>query len=141
MPPRGPVPVKLYTKENSEKLVLGPVTVYIYEDGSTTDNRIGCMSLVLPPGESGPPMHWHRFHDECFFVVKGSLRFKTPEGDIDAEEGQLMAVPPRAIHTFGNASETTPAEVFITCTPGYYMDCKSNNSPDETSANCGQISA
>jgi hypothetical protein len=71
MPLRGPVPAKLYRKEEAEVLKLGPMTCYIFEDGSLTDNRVGCITLVLPPGVSGPPMHWHRFHDECFFVTKG----------------------------------------------------------------------
>ncbi|TQN63969.1 hypothetical protein CSHISOI_11452 [Colletotrichum shisoi] len=114
MPLRGPVPVKLCKKEDSEVVRVGPMTVYIFEDGSNTDNRIGCMTLELPPAASGPPMHWHRFHDECFLVTK--------DGDVDAEEGQLMVVPPRAIHTFSNPSETEPAEFFMTSTPGYYMD-------------------
>ncbi|KAF9876208.1 hypothetical protein CkaCkLH20_06151 [Colletotrichum karsti] len=122
MPLRGPVPVKLCTKENTEKLVLGPMTIYIFEDGTNTDNRIGCMTLELPPGQSGPPMHWHRFHDECFYISKGTVRFTTPDGDLDAKEGELMVVPPRAIHTFVNPSETEPAEFFMTSTPGYYMD-------------------
>ncbi|KAJ0139110.1 hypothetical protein CTA2_1819, partial [Colletotrichum tanaceti] len=118
MPPRGPVPVKLCKKEDSEVVRVGPMTIYIFEDGSNTDNRIGCMTLELPPATSGPPMHWHRFHDECFLVTKGMIRFTTPEGDVDAEEGQLMVVPPRAIHTFSNPSETEPAELFMTSTPG-----------------------
>jgi len=122
MPLRGPVPVKLCKKEDCEKICVGPMTIYIFEDGSNTDNRIGCMTLELPPATSGPPMHWHRFHDECFFVTKGTVRFKTPDGDVDAGEGQLMVVPPRAIHTFANPSETEPAEFFMTSTPGYYMD-------------------
>ncbi|WQF83942.1 Putative rmlC-like cupin domain superfamily, rmlC-like jelly roll protein [Colletotrichum destructivum] len=122
MPLRGPVPVKLCKKEDSEVVRVGPMTVYIFEDGSNTDNRIGCMTLELPPAASGPPMHWHRFHDECFLVTKGTVRFTTPDGDVDAEEGQLMVVPPRAIHTFSNPSETEPAEFFMTSTPGYYMD-------------------
>jgi mannose-6-phosphate isomerase-like protein (cupin superfamily) len=74
MPLRGPVPVKLYKKENSEVVQLGPMKVYIFEDGTNTDNRIGCMTLELPKGKSGPPMHWHRFHDECFFVTKGRIK-------------------------------------------------------------------
>ncbi|KZL64333.1 cupin 2 conserved barrel domain protein [Colletotrichum incanum] len=119
MPLRGPVPVRLYKKEDSEKISVGPMTIYIFEDGSNTDNRIGCMTLELPPATSGPPMHWHRFHDECFFVTKGTIRFKTPEGDVDAEQGQLMVVPPRAIHTFTNPSETEPAEFFMTSTPDF----------------------
>jgi len=64
--------VLLGKKEESETLKIGPMTAYIFEDGSHTDNRIGCVTFELPKGTSGPPMHWHRFHDECFFIVKGS---------------------------------------------------------------------
>ncbi|KAH6647556.1 RmlC-like cupin domain-containing protein [Truncatella angustata] len=122
MPLRGPVPVHHQTRENSEKVQVGPTTIYIFEDGTHTDNRIGCMLLELPAGASGPPMHWHRFHDECFFVTKGRVTFVTPDKDVTVGAGELMTVPPRAIHTFKNASETEPAEFFMTATPGYYMD-------------------
>ncbi|KAK7935630.1 cupin domain-containing protein [Apiospora marii] len=122
MPLRGPVPVNHCTRANSERVVVGPTTIYIYEDGSRTDSRIGCMVLELPAGASGPPMHWHRFHDECFFVTKGSVVFVTPDGDVVCGTGEMVTVPPRAVHTFKNASETEDAEFFMTATPGYYMD-------------------
>lgn len=97
MPLRGPVPVNHCTRANSERVVVGPTTIYIYEDGSRTDSRIGCMVLELPAGASGPPMHWHRFHDECFFVTKGSVTFVTPDGDIVCGTGEMVTVPPRAV--------------------------------------------
>ncbi|KAI0175088.1 RmlC-like cupin domain-containing protein [Pestalotiopsis sp. NC0098] len=122
MPLRGPVPVLHQTRENSEKVQVGPTTIYIFEDGTHTDNRVGCMLLELPAGASGPPMHWHRFHDECFFVTKGKVTFVTPDANVVVGVGELMTVPPRAIHTFKNASDTEPAEFFMTATPGYYMD-------------------
>ena len=71
MPIRGPVSVKHYKKETAEVIKLGPLLCYIFEDGSNTDNRVGCVTIELPKGASGPPMHWHRFHDECFLVTKG----------------------------------------------------------------------
>lgn len=55
MPLRGPVPVLHQTRENSEKVQVGPTTIYIFEDGTHTDNRVGCMLLELPAGASGPP--------------------------------------------------------------------------------------
>ncbi|CAJ2505251.1 Uu.00g126450.m01.CDS01 [Anthostomella pinea] len=119
---RGPVSVKHCTRANSEKVQVGPCTIYIYEDGANTDNRVGCMLLELPAGASGPPMHWHRFHDECFFVTKGAVAFVTPEGEVRCGAGEMVTVPPRAVHTFRNASETESAELFMTATPGYYMD-------------------
>ncbi|OLN85282.1 hypothetical protein CCHL11_04355 [Colletotrichum chlorophyti] len=121
MPHRGPVSVKLCRKEDAEAVKVGPMTIYIFEDGSNTDNRIGCMTMEIPPGQSGPPMHWHRFHDECFLVTKGTVRFTTPEGHLDADEGALMVVPPRAVHTFSNPSDTVAAELFMTSTPDFRM--------------------
>ncbi|KAG6361543.1 hypothetical protein INS49_009770 [Diaporthe citri] len=118
MPPnRGPAPVKLYRKDDAEVLTLGPITCYVFEDGSHTDNRVGAVLLMIPPGVSGPPMHWHRFHDELFFVTKGTVRFIVP-----VSPGDLMVVPPRAIHNFENASKTEEAELYMTATPGYYID-------------------
>lgn len=71
MPIRGPVAVKLYKKEETETLHVGPMTIRIYEDGSLTENRVSGVLLEVPAGKSGPPMHWHRFHDELFLVTKG----------------------------------------------------------------------
>jgi hypothetical protein len=41
-----------------------------------------------------------------------------------------MTVPPRAIHTFKNASDTEPAEFFMTATPGKRYLC--SNGPSQT---------
>lgn len=151
MPIRGPVPAKLYKKEAAETLRVGPMTIRVYEDGSLTENRVSAVLLTVPAGKSGPPMHWHRFHDELFFVTKGtplgadrvdrprlvvvlsrawltrttgSLTFVTPNGEVTASEGDLMSVPPGAIHTFKNASETEDCECYMTATPGHYVDCE-----------------
>ncbi|AEO64068.1 uncharacterized protein THITE_2109814 [Thermothielavioides terrestris NRRL 8126] len=72
MPIRRPVPVKLYKKDAAETLRIGPLTIRVYEDGSLTENRVSGVLLEVPAGQSGPPMHWHRFHDELFFVTKGT---------------------------------------------------------------------
>lgn len=55
MPLRGPVSIIHSTRANAEKVKVGPTTIYIYEDGSNTDSRIGCMLLELPAGAAGPP--------------------------------------------------------------------------------------
>lgn len=34
-----------------------------------------------------------------------------------------MTVPPGAIHTFKNASETEACEIYMSATPGHYVDC------------------
>lgn len=75
MPIRGPVNVKLHKKDATETLRIGPVTVRIFEDGSLTENRVSSVLVQVPAGKSGPPMHWHRFHDEMYFVTKGKSSY------------------------------------------------------------------
>ena len=46
------------------------------------------------------------------------MTFVTPDGEVSASAGDLMTVPPGAIHTFKNASETEDCECYMTATPG-----------------------
>lgn len=51
-------------------------------------------------------------HDETFLVTKGTVRFHARDGkQIDAKVGDLVVVPPRAPHTFENA--TSEEAVFV----------------------------
>lgn len=90
MPLRGPHPVKLYKKATAETLRLGPLTVRVYEDGSLTENRVSAVLLEIPAGTSGPPMHWHRFHDEVFFVTKGETDAGFPVMQLGGGDGSKL---------------------------------------------------
>ncbi len=46
------------------------------------------------------------------------MTFVTPEAEVTASAGDLMTVPPGAVHTFKNASETEDCECYMTATPG-----------------------
>jgi hypothetical protein len=48
----------------------------------------------------------------------GTMTFVTPDGEVTASAGDLMTVPPGAVHTFKNASETEDCECYMTATPG-----------------------
>ncbi|KAK4201096.1 RmlC-like cupin domain-containing protein [Triangularia verruculosa] len=122
MPTRGPVPVNLCTSTQAETLKVGPLTIKVLEDGTNTQDRVSSVTILLPGGACGPPMHWHRFHDELFFVTKGTIVFSTPEGEQEARVGDLMTVPPGAVHTFRNGSGEEEAECYMTATPGHYVD-------------------
>jgi len=115
-----------------EVLHMGPLTIRVLEDGRNTDNRIGSMILTIKSGSKGPPIHWHRMHDETFFVTKGRLRFTVISADdaktgsketkdIDTKAGDYVIVPTKSIHTFSNPFEEE-AEFFNTFTPAYYVD-------------------
>ncbi len=47
-------------------------------------------------------MHWHRMHDETFFVTKGRIRFTTDKTIVDAKAGDYVVVPVRAVHAFSS---------------------------------------
>ncbi|EJD43808.1 RmlC-like cupin [Auricularia subglabra TFB-10046 SS5] len=97
------------------------MTVHILEDGSRTDNRFGSVRFVVPPRSDGPPQHLHLIHDETFLMIKGTARFSTANAHIDAKAGDMVTVPPRAIHTFSNPFDE-PAEIVCNFTPAYYVE-------------------
>jgi mannose-6-phosphate isomerase-like protein (cupin superfamily) len=113
--------VTLVANGTGETLRVGPIIMHVLEDGSNTNNRLGAISLTIPPHTSGPPQHWHRMHDETFLVTKGAVRFTTGKKDVDAKAGDYIVVPPRAVHTFSNPFGEE-AEFFNTFSPAYYVD-------------------
>lgn len=113
-----------HIKEHTgETLKIGPLTVYILEDGHNTDNRLGAVSLVIPAHTTGPPQHWHRMHDETFLITRGTVRFTTGEQHYDAKAGDYIVVPVgrAASHTFSNPFDEE-AEFFNSFTPAWYVD-------------------
>jgi mannose-6-phosphate isomerase-like protein (cupin superfamily) len=113
--------VKLVANSTSEIIRIGPIKMYVLEDGSNTDNRLGAVTTIIPARTSGPPQHWHRMHDETFLVTKGTVRFTTGKKNVDAKVGDYIVVPPKAVHTFSNPFDED-AEFFGTFSPAYYVD-------------------
>ena len=51
--------------------------------------------------DSGPSyLHIHRSDDEAWHVLKGSLRFKFPDQEVDASAGTTVFVPVGLAHTY-----------------------------------------
>jgi mannose-6-phosphate isomerase-like protein (cupin superfamily) len=105
---------------DGEVIDLGPATIRILEDGSTTGHRLGIAEIVIAPHSEGPPQHRHAEHDEGFYVVSGIARFTVGDTDYDAPAGTLVMVPPGAPHTFANPGEE-PLVMINTFTPDLYV--------------------
>ena len=116
----GDASVSLVGPSGGEKIQLGPITMRIIEDGSTTNHRLGIGEITIPPGTDGPPQHRHAEHDEGFYVVSGLVRFTVGDQVYDAPAGTLVMVPPGAPHTFANAGDE-PAVLLNTFTPDLYV--------------------
>jgi hypothetical protein len=64
---------------------------------------------------SGPSyMHVHRSDDEAWHVLKGSLRFRLADGDVDAPAGTTVFVPAGVAHTYVTLE---PSRYLIFLTP------------------------
>jgi mannose-6-phosphate isomerase-like protein (cupin superfamily) len=113
--------VNFTTSGEGEIIQVGPIRLRVLEDGSRTDNRIGAVEIMLPPGVAGPPRHLHRMHDETFLVTSGVVRFTMGETERDARVGDYLVVPIGATHTFSNPSNE-PAVFFNTFTPAFYVN-------------------
>ena len=99
---------------------LGPITMRILEDGSTTGHRLGIGEITIAPHTEGPPQHRHARHDEGFYVVSGTARFTVGNTAYDAPAGTLAMIPPGAPHTFANPGEETVV-LLNTFTPDLYV--------------------
>ena len=99
---------------------LGPATVRIIEDGSTTSHRLGIGEITVAPRSSGPPQHRHARHDEGFYVVSGTARFTIGTDTYDAPPGGIIASVPGAPHTFANPGDE-PLVMVNTFTPDLYV--------------------
>jgi len=106
--------------DGGDVIRLGPVTMRIIEDGSTTGHRLGLGEITVAPRTSGPPQHRHARHDEGFYVVSGTARFTVGAKTYDAPAGTLAMIPPGAPHTFANPGDE-PLVLLNTFTPDLYV--------------------
>ena len=106
--------------DGGEVVRLGPATVRILEDGSTTGHRLGIAEITVAPHSAGPPQHRHARHDEGFYVVSGTARFTIGADSYDAPAGALAMIPLGAPHTFANPGDH-PLVMVNTFTPDLYV--------------------
>ena len=106
--------------DGGEAVHLGPITMRILEDGSTTGHRLGIGEITVAPHTEGPPQHRHARHDEGFYVVSGTARFTVGTSVYDAPAGTLAMIPPGAPHTFANPT-SEPLVLLNTFTPDLYV--------------------
>jgi uncharacterized cupin superfamily protein len=75
--------------------------------------RLGASLFELQPGQAQFPMHYHLGNEELL-VVTGTPTLRTPDGDRDLLEGEVVALPvgERGAHQVVNRTEE-PVRVLI----------------------------
>jgi uncharacterized cupin superfamily protein len=55
---------------------------------------LGCSHMIVPPGKSAWPLHWHASNDEALFVLKGAGTLSVGEAQVRLRAGDYVALPP-----------------------------------------------
>ncbi|WNJ20203.1 cupin domain-containing protein [Pontibacter sp. G13] len=75
------------------------------------------MMIQTPPGQDGPPPHFHQDFSESFVVVSGIAEFLVEDQRMKRRAGEHLDVPPRTVHAFRNASAVEPLVMFNVYSP------------------------
>jgi quercetin dioxygenase-like cupin family protein len=94
--------------------VVGDLYV-VLASGEDTGGAYALFYAEVAPG-GGPPPHLHRREDEAFYVLEGSLTFRTQDRDVPATAGAWVTLPKGSLHTFKNTG-TTAARMLIVVSP------------------------
>ena len=71
-------------------------------------NKCNISIYEIPPGKSAYPYHYHYQSEEVFYIISGSGRLRTPEGESDVSAGDILVFPANetGAHKLTNSSET-----------------------------------
>ncbi len=72
----------------------------------------GALEVVEIGGSGSPPLHIHRDHDECFYIIEGSFTFHLGAEEVQAPAGSVVFVPMGTPHAFKH-SEGARALAFV----------------------------
>ncbi|MFC4734994.1 cupin domain-containing protein [Bacillus daqingensis] len=80
------------------------------------------IEVYLPPGASGPPVHYHEKFEEMFEVVSGKLHIERSgeQMDLSPDSGRI-SIPINTPHMFKNASTSRSVTFRVTLTPAHYF--------------------
>jgi uncharacterized cupin superfamily protein len=76
---------------------------------------IGCSLWELPPGEAAYPYHFHYSDEELLFVVRGRPTLRTPAGNRELSEGEVVRFPlgEEGAHQLLNETDDTATFIAI----------------------------
>ncbi|MBR7020991.1 MAG: cupin domain-containing protein [Lachnospiraceae bacterium] len=83
---------------------LKSTVVSPYKDG---EGNLSVAFYTLLPGQSNYPYHQHLGREEMFYIISGKATLKTPQGDREVAEGDVVFFPPNenGAHMLTNTSD------------------------------------
>src|SRR5690606_23444830 len=70
-----------------------------------TDGKMLEMLSSFKPASVRPPVHYHPFQKEVFYVLKGELKIRLNDYDFTVFEGETVEISRNMKHAMWNASE------------------------------------
>lgn len=90
----------------------GPATrTWLLQSGSTTNGELFEQRVEYAPGSPFPPSHYHPAQSELFEVEQGAMVYVIDGRERRLEAGEMLELPPGAVHKARNASATAPAVI------------------------------
>lgn len=83
-----------------------------------------CGKFLFLFGGQTCPYHEHRIKHETFYVVKGTIRMRTEDGEITMRQGERLVMPPGSPHAFTGIGPALVLEVSMPSVPrdSYFED-------------------
>src|SRR5579871_3944339 len=85
-------------------LRIGGSSLTLKITSDMTDNQLGVYEIAMEPNTVGAQLHYHRFMDETFIVVGGTLTVQHGTETVQAPAGTVIHVPRFTPHGFSNTS-------------------------------------
>jgi len=104
--------------------ITNPVSgerITFLETAADTDGELLAIDLELSPDGHVPGMHRHPSQEERFEVLEGRMVFRLGMRRVVAEAGDVVTVPPGAVHKFANGSDA-PARARVEIRPALDME-------------------
>jgi quercetin dioxygenase-like cupin family protein len=86
--------------------------------GAESHGAVALIVATFAPG-TGALAHLHRGHDECFYVLDGTFRFRAGDDLIEAGPGALCFAPRNAAHGFENIGDAPGSLLGVIAPAGY----------------------
>lgn len=90
-------------------LTIGDSEVCIKVSSRQTESMYELVQSIVPPGFS-PPAHVHRSMLQAFYVLDGRISVQLDRDWVEANQGEVVLVPPGTPHTFANRTDV-PAQL------------------------------
>lgn len=84
--------------------VLGSTMTFKLTTAST-NNQLGLYEITLAPQVSGAKLHYHRFMDETFVVIQGTLTIQLLDREEELAKGSIIHIPRFTPHGFYNGTD------------------------------------